>query len=169
MHMMRTGQCFPWGLESEAKLCGRAVGCSAPPPPRHAPPFQRPPSSPHLLQHVLLVNHHVVLAVLLLGLRQRGSRGGGSVSGGDQLPTPDADAHQALPALPPMPARTFSGASNDTSSRMRSRMVCSRRAPMLSRLVFTSSATRAISRMAASGGGRRQREQCVTCPGPHLG
>lgn len=32
-------------------------------------------------------------------------------------------------------------------------MVCSRRAPMLSTLVFTSSATRAISRIAASGEG----------------
>lgn len=51
----------------------------------------------------------------------------------------------------PHPIRpTFSGASNDTSSRMRSRMVCRRRAPMLSTLVFTSSATRAISRIEAS-------------------
>jgi len=38
---------------------------------------------------------------------------------------------------------TFSGASNEISSRMRSSTVCSRRAPMLSTELLTSSATRA--------------------------
>ena len=45
---------------------------------------------------------------------------------------------------------TCSGALKEISSRMRSRMVCSLRAPMLSTRVLTSSATSEIRRMAGS-------------------
>ena len=45
---------------------------------------------------------------------------------------------------------TCSGALKEISSRIRSRMVCSLRAPMLSTRVLTSSATSEIRRMAGS-------------------
>jgi hypothetical protein len=48
--------------------------------------------------------------------------------------------------------RTFSGASNDTSSTMRSMTVCRRRAPMFSTVRFVSYATRAISLQRTPGG-----------------
>ena len=136
-----------------------------------------------LLGDLLLIDDHSNLAASRLGLPGRGWRAqaqgqdgagsrkaagqdgigtrrtrGGRIRGPSQRKLESRGVEPEPPAgRPPAAGQaawlTRSGASKLMSSTMRSRMVCRRRAPMLSTDVLTSSATRAISRIAASAGG----------------